>query len=72
MRPGKTPQAMFDSGFFLKAPTLPALARLCNIEPAALIATVERFNAFADRGKDEDFGRNSPTSDTTRPPAPAP
>ncbi|HEV7444050.1 MAG TPA: FAD-dependent oxidoreductase [Steroidobacteraceae bacterium] len=57
MRPGKTPQAMFDSGFFLEAPTLPALAHLCNIEPAALTATVERFNAFADRGKDEDFGR---------------
>jgi 3-oxosteroid 1-dehydrogenase len=39
--------------------TVADLARAINIEPAALVATVERFNAGAARGDDTDFGRGS-------------
>jgi len=57
MAPGQTPQAMIDSGFFKKADTIEALAGACGLDPAALKATVERFNAFARKGVDEDFHR---------------
>ena len=57
MAPGRTPQALFDSGFFVKAGSLSALAERCGLDPTALAATVERFNGFARRGVDEDFGR---------------
>ena len=33
--------------------------RKCGIDPAGLVATVERFNAGARRGEDPDFGRGS-------------
>lgn len=57
MPPGQTPKAMFDSGFFLKADSLEALADRCGVDRAVLRATVERFNDLARRGVDEDFGR---------------
>jgi 3-oxosteroid 1-dehydrogenase len=57
MRPGATPRSMFDSGFFSKADTIDALASACGIDRTGLQATVERFNQFAERGVDEDFGR---------------
>jgi 3-oxosteroid 1-dehydrogenase len=57
MAPGRTPQAMFDSGFFVKADSLEALAERCGVDPAGLAATVERFNGFARAGVDEDFSR---------------
>jgi 3-oxosteroid 1-dehydrogenase len=59
MPPGRTPQAMFDTGFFRRADTIEALAGACGLDPAALRATVERFNAQARKGVDEDFGRGS-------------
>lgn len=57
MAPGRTPQGLFDSGFFVRADSLQALAERCGLDPTALAATVERFNGFARRGVDEDFGR---------------
>ncbi|MEZ5926386.1 MAG: FAD-dependent oxidoreductase [Hyphomicrobiaceae bacterium] len=39
------------------APTIEALARLIDVDPAVLMATVERFNRFVDQGRDDDFHR---------------
>ncbi|MFO0995287.1 MAG: FAD-dependent oxidoreductase [Alphaproteobacteria bacterium] len=39
------------------AATVEALARLIDVDPAGLRATVERFNRFAENGVDEDFHR---------------
>lgn len=55
--PGFTPQSAFDSGFLYKADTLADLAKQVGVEPSALERTVERFNGFVEKGKDEDFGR---------------
>lgn len=54
---GRTPQRWLDEGYFIKADTLEELARTCGIDPDGLAATVTRFNGFADKGVDEDFGR---------------
>lgn len=42
--PGPPPQDWIDSGYCIAAPTIPALAQACGIDPAGLAATVERFN----------------------------
>jgi 3-oxosteroid 1-dehydrogenase len=56
--PGTTkPQAWFDSGFFRKGDTVAELARACQIDPAVLTATVDRFNGFVRNNLDEDFHR---------------
>ena len=48
---GATPEWMVE------AASLAALAERLGLEPAALAASVERFNGFARAGTDEDFGR---------------
>jgi succinate dehydrogenase/fumarate reductase flavoprotein subunit len=45
------------SGYLKRASCLATLARQCGIDPAGLTATVERFNSFARKGQDPDFGR---------------
>lgn len=50
-------------GFFTKRSTIPELAEALDLDPGKLTATVERFNGFADAGKDEDFGRGDSLSD---------
>jgi succinate dehydrogenase/fumarate reductase flavoprotein subunit len=47
------------SGYLKRGRTLEELARKCGIDPAGLVATVERFNAGARRGEDPDFGRGT-------------
>lgn len=47
----------FAAGTWVKAETLPELAEFIGVPAETLTATVERFNGFADGGKDEDFGR---------------
>jgi 3-oxosteroid 1-dehydrogenase len=56
-RPGRFPRTLFESGMLKQAWTLGDLARLCDIDPAGLSETVERFNEHAARGVDPDYGR---------------
>lgn len=50
-------------GSMAKADTVEALARELRMEPATLRATVDRFNAFARAGVDDDFGRGKSAYD---------
>lgn len=49
----------FKGGLMLTAPTLEELAVKIGLEPSALAETVEEYNEFVLRGKDEQFGRTS-------------
>ena len=51
------PQRWYDEGYLKKADTIEDLARQLNIDPATLKATVERFNGFVAKNRDEDFHR---------------
>ena len=51
------PQRWYDEGYLKKADTIEELARQLNIDPATLKATVERFNGFVAKNRDEDFHR---------------
>lgn len=55
--PGITPRSLVRDGYVRKADTLDELARQCDIDPAGLRATVQRFNAMAAAGRDADFHR---------------
>jgi len=45
-------------GLVDEADSLEALAKKISVDPAALVATVKRYNGFVANGKDEDFGRD--------------
>ncbi len=53
----KKPQNWFDEKFLRKGETLEALAAACGIDATNLKASVERFNGFARKGRDDDFQR---------------
>ena len=53
------PASWYDSGFLKKADSIEALAALIKIDPTALRGTVDRFNGFVAKGKDEDFNRGA-------------
>ena len=53
----KTPQRWFDEGYYRQADSLEALAGLINVDPAVLKATVDRYNGFVAKNRDEDFHR---------------
>jgi 3-oxosteroid 1-dehydrogenase len=55
----KKPQQWHDSGYLKSADTIEDLARQLKIEPATLKGTVERFNAFVAKNRDEDFHRGA-------------
>jgi 3-oxosteroid 1-dehydrogenase len=55
----RKPKSWRDHGYLKKAATVEELAVACGMEPAKLKATVERFNGFARKGVDEDFGRGA-------------
>jgi hypothetical protein len=63
----RPPNVNGANGFFFQADTIADLARAIKMKyqrvpmsPGALEATVARFNAFVDAGKDDDFDRPKP------------
>ena len=55
--PGRLPKEWVDSGALKKSDTITDLAAQMDVDPLALVKTVERFNAHARQGQDPDFGR---------------
>ncbi len=55
----KKPEAWFEQNFLRQADSIEALASACELDPDALKNTVDRYNGFVDKGRDEDFGRGS-------------
>jgi len=57
LAPGITPRSYLKQVHFAKAKTVEQLAGQIGVDPQGLVESVERFNAFARAGKDQDFGR---------------
>ena len=53
----KKPKAWAETNFLRSGDTIEALAKNCDIDASALKASVERFNGFVRKGRDEDFQR---------------
>lgn len=54
---GNPPRRAVDAEEIVKANTLNDLAQATGLDRAGLLGTVVRFNSFAGRGNDSDFGR---------------
>jgi len=57
------PRSWYEHGTVVRADSLADLAEQLGLPGERLAATVERFNGFADRGVDEDFGRGESAYD---------
>ncbi|WP_082545646.1 MULTISPECIES: FAD-binding protein [unclassified Sphingomonas] len=55
--PGAVPKEWLESGYMIRADSLEELAQCCGLEIETLRSSVDRFNAFAAVGVDEDFHR---------------
>lgn len=53
----RKPQSWFEQGYLHKAATIDELAQKLKINAPTLTATVERFNGFVAKNRDEDFHR---------------
>lgn len=59
-RPAPFPLGKFKrSGYLKHGRTIADLAAACDLDPATLAATIDRFNANATRGEDPDFARGA-------------
>ncbi len=69
IKPGKLesdarlPQSYFDSGLLTRADSIAELAAKTGIDGEQLTATLARFNDYARRGEDPDFGRGATEHD---------
>ena len=61
-----------DRGWLRRARSVAELAKMIGLDPAALTETVERFNQFARRGRDEDFHRGETAWEKFNAPDPGP
>ncbi len=57
LRKRSIPEALIEQGAIIRAATVAELARQIDVPADALEHTVTRFNEFAARGQDPDFGR---------------
>jgi 3-oxosteroid 1-dehydrogenase len=64
--PGQMPQAWVTNGWVRKAATLEALAGQIGVDPQALEQTTQRFNEYAARGQDPDYGRGESQHNKSR------
>lgn len=62
----KFPKDWYDSGLLVTADTLDELARRMDVPATALENTVHRYNTFARKGNDEDYGRGRSAYDNYR------
>ena len=63
MMPRMVPKKLLESGWLKRADTIEDLAQICGIDVDGLRGTINRFNAFVDQGKDEDFKRGNSAYD---------
>lgn len=59
MAGSEKPAEWYDSGFLKRADSIAELAKLIDVDPETLTATVDRFNANAHKGEDPDFNRGA-------------
>ena len=61
--PGMLPERHLKNGYVTKADTIEELAEKEGIHPSGLLETLKRFNDFARKGKDPDFGKGETAYD---------